>query len=151
MSDENPTIDDPALGTLVRARSELTDGTVLTHDWFVGTVTVDGAELELMVEGTAPDEVLRLLPRLRDTVARLDELRRVASDAVVTNFSTGEPEPSELDDAATDLVLETIEASSDGGIVLHLTDSCGEHFPEEYWPAVHFGADGAVEKVTVES
>lgn len=151
MTDSNPTIDDPELGTLARATSELTDGSVLTHDWFVGTVSVGGTELDLMLEGTRLDDVAPLLPRLREVVARLDVLRRLATDAVVTNFSTGEPEPQELDDAFADLELETIEVSSDGRVILHLTDSCGEHFPEGYWPAAHLGVDDTVVQVTVES
>ena len=151
MSDEHPTIDDPELGTLARATTELTDGSVLTHDWYSGTVIIDGVELELMLEGTSPQDVTPLLPRVRETIADLTSLRRIASDAVVTNFSNGEPEPHELDDAASDLTLETIEAAADGTIVLHLIDSCGEHFPEGYWPAVHLGAGGDVEQVTVES
>ena len=151
MTDAHSTIDDPRLGTLTRARSELTDGTVLTHDWFVGTVSVDGAEIELMVEGTSPDEVMPLLPRLREVVARLDTLRRTATDAVVSNFSTGDPEPHELDEAASDLTLDTIESASDGTVVLHLSDSCGDHFPDGYWPAVHLAVDDTVAQVTVES
>ncbi len=151
MSDEHPTIDDPELGPLARATTELTDGSVLTHDWYSGTVVIDGVELELMLEGTSPQDVAPLLPRVRETIADLTSLRRIASDAVVTNFSNGEPEPHELDDAASDLTLETIEAAADGTIILHLIDSCGEHFPEGYWPAVHLGAGGDVEQVTVES
>jgi len=151
MSDEHPTIDDPELGTLARATTELTDGSVLTHDWYSGTVIIDGVELELMLEGTSPQDVTPLIPRVRETIADLTSLRRIASDAVVTNFSNGEPEPHELDDAASDLTLETIEAAADGTIILHLIDSCGEHFPEGYWPAVHLGAGGDVEQVTVES
>ncbi|PRB65674.1 hypothetical protein [Microbacterium sp. MYb45] len=151
MSDASPTIDDPELGTFTRATSELTDGSVITHDWFVGTVSVDGTELELMLEGTTPDEVAPLLPRMRDVVKRLAHLRRVATDAVVANFSTGEPEPHDLDDAASDLALEAIEATPDGTVVFHLIDDCGEHFPEGYWPAVHLGIDDAVQQVTVES
>lgn len=151
MSDEHPTIDDPELGTLTRAQSELTDGTVLTHDWFVGTVSVDGAELELMLEGTNPEEVTPLLPRLRDVVGRLPVLRRIATDAVFTTFSTGDPEPHELDDAASDLTLDTIESAADGTVVLHLSDNCGEHFPEGYWPAVYLDVDDSVTQVTVES
>ncbi|MFK3678730.1 hypothetical protein ACI2IP_13440 [Microbacterium sp. NPDC090218] len=151
MSDEHPTIDDPELGTFTRATSELSDGSVLTHDWFVGTVSVEGAELELMLEGTTSDDVAPLLPRLREVVARIDTLRRIATDAVVTNFSTGEPEPHELEDAASDLKLETIEAAADGTVILHLIDDCGEHFPEGYWPAAHLDVDDAVVQVTVES
>lgn len=151
MSDEHPTIEDPELGPLTRATTELTDGSVLTHDWYSGTAVIDGSELELMLEGTNPQDVTPLLPRVRETVADLASLRRIASDAVVTNFSNGEPEPHELEDAASDLTLETIEAASDGTIILHLIDSCGEHFPEGYWPAVHLGTGGDVEQVTVES
>ncbi|OAN43091.1 hypothetical protein A4X16_08590 [Microbacterium sp. H83] len=147
----HPTIDDPELGTLVRATTELSDGTVLTHDWYAGTVTVDGAELEFMIEGTDADEAAALIPRVRETIGVLDVLRRLATDAVVTAFSTGTPEQHELDDAASDLVLDTLEASSDETVVLHFTDGCGEHFPEGYWPAVHLGADGQITQVTVES
>ncbi|MFJ4176066.1 hypothetical protein [Microbacterium sp. NPDC089696] len=151
MTDEHPIIDDPDLGTLVRATTELSDGTVLTHDWYAGTVTVDDADLELMLEGTSADEARALIPRVRETIAALGGLRRLASDAVVTAFSQGTPEPAELDAAASDLSLETIEASADGTVVLHLIDTCGDHFPEGYWPAVHLGEDGQITQVTVES
>lgn len=151
MSDAPPLLHDPEFGDLRRATSELTDGSVLTHDWFVGTREVDGTEVELMLEGTTPAEVEPLLPRLRSTVSRLDALRRTASDAVVTRFSTAEPEPHELDEAASDLQLETIEVAADGTVVLHLADTCGEHFPEGYWPAVHLGPGDTVVDVTVES
>ncbi|MEV4667808.1 hypothetical protein [Microbacterium sp. LWO12-1.2] len=151
MSDEHPTIDHPALGTFTRASTEMTDGTVLTHDWYVGSLSADGTELELMVEATAPEEARALLPRLQATIADLAARRRLASDAVVAEFSQGEPEPSELDEAATDLALETIEVEADGTVILHLTDTCGSHFPEGYWPAVHFGADDDIAQVTVES
>lgn len=151
MSDEHPIIEDAALGTFTRATTELTDGTVLTHDWYAGKLAVDDTEIELMLEGTSADEASALLPRLREIVAGLDAIRRVASDAVVTAFSQGEPAPHELDDAASDLVLDAIEATSEGTVVFHLDDSCGTHFPEGYWPAVHLGPDGAVAQVTVES
>lgn len=148
---EHPTIDDPELGMLVRATTELSDGTVLTHDWYAGTVTVEGSELELMLEGSSADEARALIPRVRQTLAALDVLQRLSSDAVVTAFSTGAPEPHELDEAAFDLSLDTVEASADGTSVLHFTDTCGDHFPEGYWPAVHLGADGQITQVTVES
>lgn len=151
MSDEHPTIDHPALGTFTRASTEMTDGTVLTHDWYVGSLSADGTELELMVEATAPEEARALLPRLQAAIADLAARRRLASDAVVAEFSQGEPEPSELDEAASDLALETIEVAADGTVILHLTDTCGSHFPEGYWPAVHFGADDDIAQVTVES
>lgn len=151
MSDEHPTIDDPELGTLTRATTELSDGTVLTHDWYAGGTVAHGAPLDLMVEGTNTDEASALLPHVHETIAALSVLRRLASDTIVTAFSTGTPEQHELDDAASDLTLETLEASADGTIVLHFIDSCGEHFPEGYWPAVHLGADGQIAQVTVES
>lgn len=151
MSDEHPTIDHPELGTFARATTEMTDGTVLTHDWYVGSVSADGTELELMVEATTSEEARALLPRLARAVTELSSRRRQASDAVVAEFSQGDPEPSELDEAATDLALETIEVETDGTVILHLTDTCGTHFPEGYWPAVHFGADDDIIQVTVES
>lgn len=151
MSDEHPIIEDAVLGTLTRATTELTDGTVLTHEWYAGSVTIDGDDLELMIEGTTAEEASARLPRVHEILADLSSLRRRATDAVVTTFSTGDPEPHELDEAASDLVLETLEASADGDVVLHLIDGCGKHFPEGYWPAVHLGADGAVVQVTVES
>ncbi|MEU4015376.1 hypothetical protein AB0E56_08915 [Microbacterium sp. NPDC028030] len=151
MSDAPATIDDPELGTFTRATTERTDGTVLTHDWFVGTFSVEGSELELMLEGTNADDVAPLLPRLRDVVSRLEILRRIATDAVVANFTTGEPAPHDLDDGASDLAIDTIEIAPDGTAILHLNDECGEHFPEGYWPAAHLNLDDTVGQVTVES
>ncbi|MBO0982160.1 hypothetical protein [Microbacterium sp. SD291] len=151
MSDEHPIIEDDVLGTLTRATTELTDGTVLTHDLYAGTIELDGADLELIIEGASAEDARSLLPRLRDIVGEIGSLRRTATDAVVTTFSNGEPEPHELDDAASDLTLDTVEAASDGTIVLHLTDTCGTHFPEGYWPAVHVAPDGTITQVTVES
>lgn len=151
MSDQHPIIEDPDLGTLVRATTELADGTVLVHDWYAGSVAVDEVELDLMIEGTSADEATVLLPHIKAAIGALPSLTRLSTDAVVTAFSTGTPEPHELDEAAADLHLETMEASADGTVVLHLTDSCGEHFPEGYWPAVHLGADGQITQVTVES
>lgn len=148
MSDQHPTVDDDVLGTFTRATTDL-DGDTLTHDWYV--TTVPGGGLELMVEGTDPADVAPLRPRLREVIERIEVLQRLASDAVVDRFSTGEPEQTELDEAADDLSLDTIEASADGTIVLHFTDTCGEHFPEGYWPAVHLGADDRIAQVTVES
>nr|WP_201470165.1 hypothetical protein [Microbacterium hydrocarbonoxydans] len=151
MSDEHPIIEDPELGTLVRATTELADGTVLIHDWYAGGTVVEGAPLDLMIEGTNADEATALLPRVHQTISALPALRRLATDAVVTAFSNASPEQHELDDAASDLSLETLEASADGTVVLHLIDTCGQHFPEGYWPAVHLGADGQITQVTVES
>lgn len=151
MSDASPVIDDPQLGEFARATSELTDGTVLTHDWYAHTYVTDAGEIELMLEGTEPDAARALLPRIHATVDGLYALVRMATDAIVTRFSTGEPPTHELDEAADDLALEAIEATAEGIVVLHFVDSCGEHFPEGYWPAAHVDDTGAVIDVTVES
>ena len=149
MSTQHPAIDDPELGTLTRAETTLDDGDVVTHDWYAGALTVDGRELELMIDGSDVDSVAALTPRARAVVADLDSIRRPASDAIVTHFSDGEPSPADLDAAASDLVLDTLE-TTDEATVLHFTDSCGEHFPEGFWPAVHLDLDGQVTEVTVE-
>lgn len=151
MSDEHPTIDDPDLGTLARATTELTDGSVLTHDWYGGSLAYRDSMIELMLEGASVEESRARLPRLRAVIADLDAIHRRASDAVVTAFTQGEPEQHELDDAASDLALEAIEAAADGSIVLHLTDTCGTHFPDGYWPAAHLADDDSITNVTVES
>lgn len=151
MSTQHPSLDDPELGRLVRGESIFEDGTVAVHDWYVGSILDGESEIELMIDGTDTDAVQALLPRLRAVVTSLDDIRRTASDAVVTQFSDVEPEQSELDEGTQDLHLEAIEAAADGTFVLHFVDTCGEHFPEGYWPAAHLDADGAVTGVTVES
>jgi hypothetical protein len=151
MSAQHPPLDDPELGRLVRGESIFEDGTVAVHDWYVGSIPDGESEIELMIDGTDTDAVQALLPRLRVVVTSLDEIRRTASDAVITQFSDVEPEQHELDEGAQDLRLEAIETASDGTFVLHFVDTCGEHFPEGYWPAAHLDADRAVTAVTVES
>ena len=149
MSTTYPTIEDPELGTLSRAETTLDDGDVVTHDWYSGTLTIDGRELELMIDGADADAAGALIPRARAIVADLDGVRRRASEAVITHFSDSEPSPAEIAEGADDLVLDTLEITDDA-TVLHFTDSCGQHFPEGYWPAVHLDADGEVAEVTVE-
>ncbi len=150
MSDA-PEITHPELGAFRRARTELLDGEVLDHDWYSALIEVDGESVELTAASGSPEEVRAMLPRIAETVQALPTLRRVLSDAVVTGFSEGEPTAAELDDAASDLELQTIEAHPDGTVTVHLNDGCGEHFPEGYWPAVHLDRDGAVTDVTVEA
>ena len=149
MSTPHAAIEDPQLGTLSRAETTLDDGDVVTHDWFSGALTIDGRELELMIDGADVEAVSTLVPRAHAVVEDLDEIRRRASDAVITHFSDRTPSPSELDEGAEDLVLDTLEITDDA-TVLHFTDSCGQHFPEGYWPAVHLGVDGSIGEVTVE-
>lgn len=151
MSAQHPHIDDPELGRLARAESALDDGTTVVHDWYAGRIPLGDGELELMIDGTDIDAVSALLPRIREMVADVDTVRRRASDAVVTRFSDGDPTRPELDDASADLVLEALEATADGDIVLHFVDTCGQHFPHGYWPAVHVDAAGEIIDVTVEA
>ncbi|MGM7423777.1 enoyl-CoA hydratase/isomerase family protein [Cellulosimicrobium sp. CpK407] len=78
-------------------------------------------------------------------------LARRAVEAVVRRFSEDEPTAQELAEAADDLVVDLVQRRDDGGTVVHLADSCGEHFLDGYWPAVRFDAVGDVVEVTVES
>ncbi|MBN0039181.1 enoyl-CoA hydratase/isomerase family protein [Cellulosimicrobium cellulans] len=78
-------------------------------------------------------------------------LARRAVEAVVRRFSEDEPTPDELAEALDDLVVELVERHDDGGTVVHLADSCGEHLLDGYRPAVRFDAVGDVVEVTVES
>ncbi|WP_228076076.1 enoyl-CoA hydratase/isomerase family protein, partial [Cellulosimicrobium cellulans] len=78
-------------------------------------------------------------------------LARRAVEAVVRRFSEGEPTPDELAAAHDDLVVELVERHEDGSVVVHLADTCGEHFLDGYWPAVRLDAVGDVVEVTVES
>lgn len=133
-------------GVFTRAATTLTDGEVLVHDWYVA-----GGEPEIMLRSADAAEAARLLPQLAVFFSDRTRWHRRATDAVVTQFSEGEPQPAELDEAETDLVLATVEAYPDGDVVLHFDDSCGEHLPEGYWPAVRFDGSGAISAVTVEA
>lgn len=150
MSTATVIIDDPDLGRLARAETTLDDGDTVIHDWYAGRIEVDDRELELMIDGADAAAVKTLLPRVRTLVADIDSIRRRASDAILTHFSDSEPTRAELDDGASDLLLDAIEQTSDH-TVLHFTDSCGEHFPDGYWPAAHLDAEGNIVEVTVES
>ncbi|WDG17347.1 hypothetical protein [Microbacterium sp. Clip185] len=92
-----------------------------------------------------------LLSRLEAFLSRRAQWDRTATDAVVLEFSSEAPTQDELDEAADDLEAEQIVIFPDGAVAVHFTDTCGRHFLDGYWPAVHFGADDAVMKVTVES
>jgi hypothetical protein len=133
-------------GVFTRAVTVLTDGDSLVHDWYVA----DG-EPELVLRTADAPEATALLPRLGDVLADRAAWHKRATDAVVTQFSEDDPTQAELDDAADDLVLTTVEVHPGGEVVLHLDDSCGEHFLDGYWPAVRFDQVGAVVVVTVEA
>ena len=101
-----------------------------------------------------PDRHLaaKLIKVLQAALYELDDRQRTASDAVVGAFSGGaRPTPSELDEAAEDLVLETIVAHSDKTVVFHFKDSCEEHFLPGSWPAVRMNAAGEVLEVWLDS
>ncbi|CAM3435391.1 hypothetical protein NODU109028_16805 [Nocardioides dubius] len=135
-----------AWGELTRGTFTLTDGEVLVDDYF----SLPG-EPELMVRTTDPVAAAALLPRLEAFFADRDGWHRRATDAVVTRFSEQAPTSAELDEAEGDLVLQTVEVLAGGEVVLHLDDSCGQHFPDGYWPAVRFGTGDVVAEVTVEA
>lgn len=133
-------------GVFTRAATTLSDGEVLIHDWYA----TDG-EPELVLRTPDPAEAVGLVSRLATFFADESGWHRRATDAVVAEFSEGPTEPAELDEAADDLILETVEVHPGGDLVLHLGDSCGRHFPSGYWPAVRFDVDAVVTAVTVEA
>ncbi|MFF0817492.1 hypothetical protein ACFYVR_20345 [Rhodococcus sp. NPDC003318] len=142
---------DDTLGTLVRGQLELSDGNLVDNGYFDLTCELGGRRVTVMVTTADPDEARRLLPGVRRVVEDVEALRQRATDEVVRRFSEDTPTDEELADARHDLVLDTIEARSGGDVVLHLTDTCGSHFPDGYWPAVRLAPDGSITDVTVES
>ena len=151
MPDDAATVPSP-WGELARATTTLTSGETLVHDWYTGdsTSSADG-EPDLMLNATDADAAAALLPRAAAVFADRAGWHRRATDAVVTEFSAEEPTADELAEAADDLVLQTVEVLADGDVVLHLDDSCGQHFLDGYWPAVRFDADDVAVEVTVEA
>ncbi|MFD7022029.1 hypothetical protein [Promicromonospora sukumoe] len=141
-----------AWGVLTRATTTLTSGETLVHDWY-GTsgADVEDGDPELMLRATEAGAAAALLPRVAAFFADRSGWHRRATDAVVAEFSTDTPTSDELDEAAEDLVLQTVEVLPAGDVVLHLDDSCGQHFLDGYWPAVRFDAADAVAEVSVEA
>ncbi|WP_238343667.1 hypothetical protein [Microbacterium sp. RG1] len=92
-----------------------------------------------------------LLPRLEAFLSRRALWEREATDAVVVEFSTEDPTQDELDEAAADLRAAQIVVFPDAAVTVHFNDTCGQHFLEGYWPAVHFSSLDAVTEVSVES
>ncbi|MEU0540942.1 hypothetical protein ABZ319_13825 [Nocardia sp. NPDC005978] len=151
MNDAQTAVTHPELGVFERARTELTDGQVLEHDWYEGRALIANEELELMLETSDPDSARALLPVIATAVGALPTLSRIASDAVVGRFGDQPPTPEELEEAATDLRVVTVAARMDGTVVLHFEDTCGEHFLEGYWPAVVLDSAFEVLDITVEA
>lgn len=144
MSTPAETVDTP-YGRFARATSDAA-GVAILQDLFVS----DGAPELVLATGSA-GRVPELAARLSAFTGAPQAWTRRATDAVARAFSEGEPSASDLDEAAADLRLETVEVRDDGAVVLHLDDGCGEHFMQGYWPAVRFDDDGDVVEVTVEA
>lgn len=133
-------------GEFVRSTKVLTGGETLILDSY----ELDG-EPELLLRTTDPEAGVGLLAQLTVFFDDRAVWQRRATDAVVTEFSERTPTAQELEDAAQDLVLQTVEVHSDLSVVLHLDDSCGLHFLQGHWPAVRFDADAKIVDVTVEA
>ena len=170
----SPTAVAVALGAVGRARGVRALGAALAQEyglvcWFVDTQPdlVEGIRAQVVDKDRDPSwrpatlaevdpalgaEALAYVPAeaLWDD-ALGPRLARRAVEAVVRRFSEGEPTPDELAAAHDDLVVELVERHEDGSVVVHLADTCGEHFLDGYWPAVRFDAVGDVLEVTVES
>ncbi|MFH8223027.1 hypothetical protein ACH4C2_26095 [Streptomyces sp. NPDC018057] len=142
---------DEVLGVFTRGSFALSDGTLLYDSSYSLTRDLGGRTVTLQLATTDPAEAHRLLPRLRHAVAHHADLHHRAVTAVVHTLSDGPPTPDDLTEAHTDLLLDTIEATSPTDLTLHLSDSCGEHFLDGYWPAVRFDGEGGVVGVTVEA
>ncbi|WP_036970295.1 hypothetical protein [Promicromonospora kroppenstedtii] len=150
MPDDAATVPSP-WGVLARATTTLTSGETLVHDWYSADGDTADGEPELMLNATDAAAASALLPRVAAVHADRAGWHRRATDAVVNEFSTEEPTADELAEAARDLVLQTVEVLADGDVVLHLDDSCGQHFLDGYWPTVRFDADDVAVEVTVEA
>jgi len=141
---------DQTLGRFVRGHHLLTDGVRLDDDYFSLSREVDGRAIVFLARSVDPETVRSMFPRLHHVFEQRHALHRSAVEAIVYEFSEATPAPEELDDAREDLVLDTVEVFPDGEVVLNLTDTCGSHFMDGYWPAVRFSIDDSVVKVTVE-
>ncbi|MGW2093194.1 hypothetical protein [Promicromonospora sukumoe] len=141
-----------AWGDLTRATTTLTSGETLVHDWYdTSAADVADGEPELMLRATDAEAATALLPRVAAFFADRAGWHRRATDAVVAEFTTGEPTADDLAEAADDLVLQTVEVLPEGDVVLHLDDSCGQHFLDGYWPSVRFDTSDAAVEVNVEA
>lgn len=139
---------DETLGTLVRGHYILSDGERLDDDYYSLTCSLDGRDVGFIAHSLEPDAVRGMLPRLRHVFEQHQALHRLAVEAIVSEEA---PSQDEVIDALRDLVFESVEVFPDNHVVLGLTDSCGLHFMDGYWPAVRFNSDDGVVEVTVES
>lgn len=142
---------DDVLGTFIRDAILLSDGDELIDDYFTQTREFDGCEVVLMIDTGDPAEARGLLPRLAQVVERFGELRHASVEAIVRCFSSTPPTDDQFADGARDLEPNTIVVDVDGDVVVHMTDLCGDHFLDGYWPAARFDADDEFVEVTVEA
>lgn len=93
----------------------------------------------------------RLFPRLRRAVESSTALRRRAGEAVVLEFSAFLVTEEELSQAQAALLLETIAVDDGRNVLLHLTDSSGQHVMDGYGPAARFDMDGRMADVAIKA
>lgn len=142
---------DDVLGRFVRESQSLPGGGCLDNSFFSQHRQLEGRTVVLLLDTEDTAEAQRLLPRLRRAVEGGTALRRRAVEAVVLEFSASPVTEEELSQAQADFLLDTIEVDDGRDVVLHLTDSCGEHVMDGYWPAVRFDAEDQVIDVTIEA
>ncbi|PZT83251.1 MULTISPECIES: hypothetical protein [unclassified Streptomyces] len=142
---------DDALGVFTRTVHSYAGGQPEVGPFYTSTCELDGRRVAFLIDTIDPTEVRRLLPRLRQVVEWRGDLKRRAVEAVVHAFSQGAATAEDLAEAHDDLLLDTIVAESNGDVLLHLTDSCGGHMLDGYWPAVRFDRDDTLVKVTIEA
>lgn len=142
---------DAALGTFVRDVMYFDNGNQLIDSNFVQKREIEGREVVVMLDTTDPAEARTMLPRVGQFVERFAELRDAAVEAIVRFFSSAPPTDADFADGARDLEPSTIFVEGDGDVTLHMTDLCGQHFLDGYWPAARFDTDDNVVEVTVEA
>ncbi|MER5194101.1 hypothetical protein ACWD3J_38960 [Streptomyces sp. NPDC002755] len=142
---------DEVLGRFVRGSLPLPGGGCLVDSSFSRRLELEGRTVVLLLDTKDAAEAQRLLPRLRRAVEGSTTLRRRALEAVVLEFSVSPVTEEELGQAQADLLLDTIVVDDGMDVVLHLTDSCGQHVMDGYWPSVRFDAEDQMTDVTIEA
>lgn len=145
------TVSHPELGDLHRGQWVDSTGDTYSDSWHSAEVTISDATVEVIAASADPELAAQLLTPLASVLRALPTLRREASDAIVAHFSDEAPTRAELDDAAGDLKLQSVEAVAPNRVKLHFDDSCGEHFRPGHWPAVEVTVEGVVVGVTLEA
>ena len=146
MSSMPPPVDSP-WGPFTRGSYLDEDGKEHLEQYFVLPGRPD-----LVLQTPDQQQAAKLLKVLESGLIHLDSWQRTASDAIVSAFSGGAlPTEDELEQAAADLVLETVVAHGDKTVGFHFTDSCEEHFLPGSWPSVRMDRGGEVLEVWLDS